>query len=60
MSDAVDRLAQALRDVISEAVQEAVEPERETPPPAQAVEHPNASRRPILAHVSDDSAPPRR
>jgi hypothetical protein len=46
--------------VISEAVQEAVEPERETPPPAQAVEHPNASRRPILAHVSDDSAPPRR
>jgi excisionase family DNA binding protein len=40
MSDAVDRLAQALRDVINEAVQAAVERERATPPPARAVERP--------------------
>ncbi len=33
MSDAVDRLAQALRDVINEAVQAAVERERATTPP---------------------------
>lgn len=37
MSDAVDRLAQALRDLISQAVQEAIERQRPTPP-AQLVE----------------------
>jgi hypothetical protein len=35
MSDAADRLAQALRDLINEAVQAAVERERATPPPAR-------------------------
>jgi hypothetical protein len=40
MSDAVDRLAQALRDLISEAVQAAVERERATPPAARVVERP--------------------
>jgi excisionase family DNA binding protein len=40
MSDAVDRLAQALRDVINEAVQAAVERERPTPPPERVVERP--------------------
>ena len=40
MSDAVDRLAQALRDLIREAVQEAVEQERAKPPPARVVERP--------------------
>lgn len=36
----VDRLAQALREVISESVQAAVERERPTPPPARVVERP--------------------
>ncbi len=40
MSDAVDRLAQALRDLINEAVQAAVERERPTPPPERVVERP--------------------
>ena len=40
MSDAVDRLAQALCDLINEAVQAAVERERATPPPARVVERP--------------------
>ena len=40
MSEAVDRLAQALRDLINEAVQAAVERERPTPPPAPVVERP--------------------
>jgi excisionase family DNA binding protein len=40
MSDAVDRLAQALRDLIDEAVQAAVEPERPTPPPVPVAQHP--------------------
>jgi excisionase family DNA binding protein len=40
MSDAVDRLAQALRDLINEAVQAAVKQERATPPPARVVERP--------------------
>ena len=40
MSDAADRLAQALRDLINEAVQAAVERERPTPPPARVVERP--------------------
>jgi hypothetical protein len=35
MSDAAERLAQALRDLINEAVQEAVERKRPTPPPAR-------------------------
>jgi len=38
MSDAADRHAQALRDLINEAVQAAVE--RATPPPARVVERP--------------------
>jgi excisionase family DNA binding protein len=40
MSDAVDRLAEALRDLINQSVQQAVERERPTPPPAQVVERP--------------------
>jgi excisionase family DNA binding protein len=40
MSDAVDRLAQALRDVINEAVHAAVELDRLTPRPAPVVERP--------------------
>ncbi len=40
MSDAVDQLAQALRNVINEAVQAAVERERRTPPPERVVERP--------------------
>jgi len=43
MSDAVDRLAQALRDLINQAVHEAIERERLTPPPALAVERPKLS-----------------
>jgi excisionase family DNA binding protein len=51
MSDAVDLLAQALREIINEAVQAAVERERAIPPPARAVERPkvpeaNFDRRP--------------
>ncbi len=38
MSDAVERLAQALRDLIDEAVQAAVERDRPTPPPARVAE----------------------
>ena len=40
MSDAVDRLAQALRDAIHEAVQEAVERDRRTLPPERVVQRP--------------------
>jgi hypothetical protein len=41
MSDAADRLAQAIRDVINEAVRAAVvRQERPTPTPARAVERP--------------------
>jgi excisionase family DNA binding protein len=38
MSDAADQLAQALRDLVKEAVRAAVERERPTPPPARVVE----------------------
>lgn len=38
MSDAAERLAQALRDLINEAVQAALERNRPTPPPARVVE----------------------
>jgi hypothetical protein len=37
MSDAADRLAQVLRDLINEAVQETVERERPTPPTGPAI-----------------------
>jgi hypothetical protein len=41
MSDAPERLAPALRDLINEAVQEAVERERPTPsPPVRMIERP--------------------
>ena len=40
MSDTADRLAQALRDLIDEAVQAAVERDRSTPPPEGVVERP--------------------
>jgi excisionase family DNA binding protein len=40
MNDAAERLAQAIRDVINEAIHAAVERERPTPPPARAVERP--------------------
>lgn len=40
MSDAVDRLAQALRDLVNEAVQAAVDRDRPTPPPARVRERP--------------------
>jgi excisionase family DNA binding protein len=40
MSDAVDRLAQALSDLINEAAQVAVEQDRPTPPPVPVVERP--------------------
>jgi hypothetical protein len=40
MSDSADRLAQALRDVINEAVQETVDRTRPTPPPVRVVERP--------------------
>ena len=38
MSDAVERLAQALHDLVNEAVQAAVDRDRPTPPPAGARE----------------------
>ena len=41
MSDTADRLAQALRDLINEAEQAAVERDRPTPPTARVVERPN-------------------
>jgi hypothetical protein len=41
MHDAAQRLAQAIRAVINEAVQAAVEGESPTPPPARVVERPN-------------------
>lgn len=40
MSDAAERLAEALRDLIDEAVQAAVERDRPAPPPARVVERP--------------------
>jgi len=40
MTDAADQLAQALRDLIEEAVQAAFERERPAPRPARVVEHP--------------------
>jgi len=40
MSDTGDQLAQALRDLINEAVQAAVERERPTQPRARVVERP--------------------
>ena len=40
MSDPADRLAQALRDLVNEAVQAAIEKERPTTPPARVVERP--------------------
>jgi excisionase family DNA binding protein len=40
MSDAAERLAQALRDLIHEAVQAAVERDRPTPPPVPVAENP--------------------
>ncbi|HXC78679.1 MAG TPA: helix-turn-helix domain-containing protein [Candidatus Acidoferrum sp.] len=43
MSDAVDRLAQALSDLINEAAQAAVEQDRPTPPPVPVVERPKVS-----------------
>ena len=44
MSDAADQLAQALRDLINEAVQAVVERERPTPPPAPAAENPKVPK----------------
>jgi excisionase family DNA binding protein len=44
MSDAVERLAQALRDLIDEAVQAVVERERPTPPPTPAADNPKVPR----------------
>jgi Helix-turn-helix domain len=43
MSDAADRLAQAIRDVINDAVQAAVEPQRPTPLPARVAERPKVA-----------------
>jgi excisionase family DNA binding protein len=48
MSDAADRLAQAIRDVIDEAVQAAVGQDCPTPPPARAVERPEISQEDLL------------
>jgi hypothetical protein len=42
MSDAADRLAQAIRDVIDEAVQAAVERDCSAPPAAAVAERPKA------------------
>ncbi|WAC92224.1 helix-turn-helix domain-containing protein [Mycobacterium sp. Aquia_213] len=39
-NDAAERLAHAIRDIVNEAVQAAVERERSTPPPEPAVERP--------------------
>ncbi|GJO17886.1 hypothetical protein NJB1507_08450 [Mycobacterium marinum] len=44
MSDASDRLAQALRDLINEAVEAAVKRERPTPSSARVGEHPEVPR----------------
>jgi hypothetical protein len=44
MSDAADQLAQALRDLINEAVQAAVERERPAPPPPPAAENPKVPK----------------
>jgi excisionase family DNA binding protein len=43
MSDAAERLAQAIRDVITEAVQAAAAQEQPTPPPARVAEPPTAA-----------------
>jgi hypothetical protein len=43
MNDAAERLAHAMRDVINEALQAAVERERRTQPPARVLEHPKGS-----------------
>ncbi|MGO8769535.1 hypothetical protein [Mycobacterium sp.] len=43
MSDAADRLAQALREVINEAVQAVVERDRRTSPPERVVERPKVT-----------------
>ena len=43
MSDAADRLAQAIRDMINEAVQAAVKQERPSPPPARVAERPKVA-----------------
>src|ERR1700730_6496762 len=57
MSDAADRLAQAIRDVINEAVRDiideavraaAVRPERPTPTPARPVEQPEIPQEDFL------------
>jgi hypothetical protein len=49
MSNAADRLAQAIRDVINEAVRAAAVPqERPTPTPASAVERPEIPQQDLL------------
>ena len=45
MSDAADRLAQAIRDVINETVQAAVVQQRPTPPLARVAERPKVAER---------------
>jgi excisionase family DNA binding protein len=44
MSDAAERLAQALRDLIDEAVQAAVQRDRPAPPPAPVAENTKVSK----------------
>jgi excisionase family DNA binding protein len=44
MSDAADQLAQALRDLIAETVQAAIERERPTPPTAPVGERPEVPK----------------
>jgi excisionase family DNA binding protein len=44
VSDAADRLAQALRDLINEAVEAAAERERPTPPAARVGERPDVPK----------------
>ena len=44
MSDAAERLAQAIRDVINEAVHAVVAQQRPTPPPARVAERPEIAK----------------
>jgi Helix-turn-helix domain len=50
MSDAADRLAQAIRDLINEAVHAAVVQERSTPRPARVAERPTMAEEDFDLH----------
>jgi excisionase family DNA binding protein len=57
MSDAAERLAQALRDLIDEAVQAAVERDRPAPPPAPAAAENLAAENPKVPEADVNMCP---